>query len=296
MASSSGEPVYDAGIFFDNEPDNIDIVDECGYNMMTVLVPMTHNPVVDRLYGELDIYINTLSEEGKATAKVLNMLAGVLKERWERLDYKSGINASHIADLKTWVQEQQSVNPGGKLVALFDWDRTLSMIEGLFAFGTNGLDGIPEFLLGYTGSYLGLDKVIDEWVNVTPEGYTEYYCGGPKRVEMLQEMFDFLYANEVDTFVLTNNPICINNRKLLQQMMDVLTKGRPVGYLCSNKMGGVSKKNAIQQELEYVERFKKICPAVATTQGGGRRKKQTRKQKYNTHKKKKVNKSLRRRG
>ena len=72
----------------------------------------------------------------------------------------------------------------------------------------------------------------------TAEGFAEYLAGGAKRLKLLQDMFDFLYDNSVDCFVLTNNTACMTSRGLLREIAEVYTNGKPIKILCGLEYGG----------------------------------------------------------
>lgn len=255
----NGTP-YDAGIFLDNDKKNIDIVALCGSKMATILIPCNPSAAVHINSPIIEEYVNSLSPEGKEAAKTILMMSHAIENQIERYDPTSGIKAPHVEEVKNWVLGQRLENSKKRLVALFDWDRTLTIMEGIWSFGSEGLAGIPRALLPYFKRFKNLPSAMERWDTMTPKAVTEYYCGGPERVNMLQEMFDFLYENKVDIYVLTYNPSCETNRRILEEMMNVLTRNRRVGYLCASMEKGRDKKKAIQKSGEYAAAFEAVCP------------------------------------
>ena len=264
---------YQAGIFFDNEENNINTVAQCGANITSILVPSSHDFGISIQSPSYQQYKNSLSGLAESTADVVENLILSQGQQIVNLDLISGINQEHINYLIQWVtwQKQQG---NTRLVAIFDWDRTLSVIEGLWAFGTNGLDGMLEYLQDLYTQYPNnfIQTALQNFFFVTILGFVEFYCGGANRVAMLQQMFNFLYQENVHVIVLTNNPTCITNQPLFQQMMSVLTNNRPVWFLCSYAVGG--NKKAALQHPNLAALFSNICPVGM---GGKRNMKKARK-------------------
>lgn len=95
-----------------------------------------------------------------------------LTERSDRYDARSGIQQEHYDNiLKPWIASRGI----GPHVAVFDWDRTITVIEGL--------------ILG--------DDIIDDTLN--------YVCGGKTRVAMLKAMFQQVASANIHIMILTNN-------------------------------------------------------------------------------------------
>lgn len=255
----NGTP-YDAAIFLDNDEKNINLVASCGNKIATILIPCNERPAVNIDSPTMLEYVNSLSPEGSEAARTIHMMAHAIQSQIESYDPTSGIRASHVEDVKNWVLEQQAENPNKRLAALFDWDRTLTLIEGIWSFGSDGLAGIPRALLPHFKSFKNLPSAMERWNTITPQGFAEYYFGGPERISMLQEMFDFLYEKKVDIFILTYNATCFNNRLLMEEMMNILTRNRHVGYLCASMEKLLNKKRAIQRSGEYSALFETICP------------------------------------
>lgn len=88
-------------------------------------------------------------------------------------------------DLFSWA----SKHPEKKIV-LFDWDGTLSVVEGLL---------LPEY-----------EEEVAEFhkKDITTLEIATYYCGSRKRLQDLRRLFIKLYERwDVEFFILTNNPV-----------------------------------------------------------------------------------------
>lgn len=263
---------YEAGIFLDNDPDyRHDVATHCkGFT----IVEIGETPKED-FFGlnvhsqEYKTFLEGLSQKAKDTASILKKIIVRDGGQMEHYDSKSGIQEKHIQILKEWVKE----NKGKKCVAVFDFDRTLSMMEGGFFLGTSISDwrakmkqteksvfvkingkskpfvterGIPMFNYQYKrddGSVVHIP--IEEGQDIrthlkkfTAEGFAEYLAGGEKRLKKLQDMFDFLNENNVKCFVLTNNSACVTSRGLFEDIVKVYTHGQPIRILCGMEYGG----------------------------------------------------------
>ncbi len=95
-----------------------------------------------------------------------------LRERSDRFDARSGIQQYHYDNiLKPWISSRKL----GTHIAVFDWDRTITVVEGLFLS----------------------DEIIEDTLN--------YVCGGILRVNMLKDMFRKLREANIHIMILTNN-------------------------------------------------------------------------------------------
>ncbi len=252
---------FDAGIFLDNEPSyRTQVSQACFGKFTTPYVPETRSYVANfsiTKQGYVD-FLNLLSDKGKDAAKVLSRLCLLLGGKVESYDEKSGINEETIQDIMTWVD----ANENKRLVAVFDFDRTLTKMEGGFFLG-NGIQDMKKNLFemeeyfkisnnastgeaqyhivfSYPTPSTAIKRiVIDKDLSLRPylagltaEGFVNYLAGGTARLTMLQEMFDYLYTNKVKIVVLTNNDACLYRPILFKEFMNVFTRNRPVEIIC----------------------------------------------------------------
>lgn len=99
-----------------------------------------------------------------------------------------GITNRQISDLMFW----SLVYKKEQKIIFFDWDRTISVLEGFFTinaarFNRIGLDGNAMML-----------------------AYTKYILGGNTRFEKIRRLFAYLHSMQVDIYILTNNSSLIN--------------------------------------------------------------------------------------
>lgn len=284
----------DAGFFVDNDPTKIAQVEKCKQegkeNMETLQVKQTEEesgwPVRFEDKDKFTEYIESykdkyeLSEKGRDAADILRevsiRIAKSVQKQWggpltkiyeEGIDEESGITSKNIIRIRDWVVKQLGYKTGKRLFVMFDYDRTLTIVEGGIFIGNS----IKELKANLNYNGINAEKL-------TAEGFIEYYVGGPERLRMLQNMFDFLYKNNVKIYIVTNNPACLveRSRGLLDEVLRVLTKNRPLSYLCGASHRG-DKYTTIQSEEALRQ---EVCPSYPR-QGGRRRKtrKQKRKQK-----------------
>lgn len=277
------EKPYDEALFFDNDQAHVDNVALCGPKIKAVKVAgsegtpavsirFTKEQRATYPYAKL---IDSLSKEGKEAANLITriILANGLdkdgkedvSKQVERLDPGSGIQDETMDILQDWVEERK----GKKLAVLFDYDRTLTVIEGGF-FLRPSFAELKAFLKTFSQKEpYDFQNYVDL---LTPEGFTEYYVGGRARLALLQEMFDYLYENKIDVFLLTNNSGCPKNKGMFEEVMNVLTKNRPFQIICGADYK-YDKRAAIQKQKNLTPGapLKGLC-----VKSGGARKKKTR--------------------
>jgi hypothetical protein len=221
-------PGQTKGIFVDNDPDfRLDVATQCeGFTILEIdETPRRYSFGFMIDSDEYTAFVKRLSSKGKAAASTLKTLMerdGVYHESY---DPRSGIQESHVKMLKDWVLK----NKHYKLIAAFDFDRTLTMMEGGHFVGTS-IDDWKEL------STEKQEKGLVE--KFTAEGFAEYLAGGSERVKLLQDMFDFLYEHSVECFVLTNNGACMDSRGLLKELAEIYTNGNPIKVVCGLEYGG----------------------------------------------------------
>lgn len=110
----------------------------------------------------------------------------ILSERLGDEPYtpSNGITKSNITKIDTWLKKSMKVTTR---IILFDWDRTISVVEG----------------------FLNFTKIVD-----LLDDTMEYLLGGEKRVKDLRSLFKKLHKNKVHVFIVTNNSAADDLRKL----------------------------------------------------------------------------------
>jgi len=99
-------------------------------------------------------------------------------------------------DLRKWASNSSIKTK----VVIFDWDGTLSVIEGII---------LPP----------SREETLDMFRSgVSYKDIAFYYMGGKPRFDLLHQMFRFLHNKGVEVFILTNNPVAACDWKKLKDM------------------------------------------------------------------------------
>lgn len=247
-------------IFFDNDINHIENMKENIKNCTVIHVPdTTPNPRIESLISLNNqseytrLYRDSFPKEN-TYLKIVRKLKPV-ESRLPTL----GITEDHIKELHKWVDTTE-----GKKIAIFDWDRTLTVVESII---------LPPDLYwkSYQFSHFGYNT----------EDLLLFVMGGPVRLQMIRDMFSYLYANNVDVFVNTRSVAARDMRNAFLVLLKSLTnnKFQDANLICAHD---VSKSNAQKGS----QSFQSIAP-----QGGGRRTRRshTKKRKGMTRRHKKRN-------
>ncbi len=278
IESKTEEIKYNKAIFFDNEQRHIiDVQNGCNENMKVVkitssdfndygMLPFIDIDSVRRLdehltniqkmtktylegikpyIDQLKTVENLKNNLSTNAFNTLDTLLSILPDNKDDYDNISGMEYEHFKILYDWIKENIHIN---NLVALFDFDRTITKVEGIIDF--NSINEMNEYIKQYEAD-LPINKTIDN--TITAESFMEYLCGGYIRLNNLKLIMNFLFENNIDIYILTNNPLCIGN-KLFQELLSVLTTNYK--KICSyNTMK--NKFVALHKHDELL--FSKIC-------------------------------------
>ena len=192
--------------FYDDDPDNFTPFQGQGNNILPlndhtrlqiecILVDDTENPnvlSVDKAdyiqprRSPENHFIQSYFEQKRRKRKLtpdeqgLEQYFAELKLNW-MFSVTNGITEKQIQDLKRWC----FVHRNEYKMVFFDWDRTISTMEGLFQLLHELYTDHPEYMCAYA----------------------EYILGGEQRFKRLQNMFSFLRKHHVQVFILTKNGI-----------------------------------------------------------------------------------------
>lgn len=214
---------YDAAIFFDNDPKQIELVREhCNARRVEVVqIPDTRELKGDNIIsiGEkvgLTQKNNTYIAMRVKQSQALGRAAG------ERYDEKSGIQKVHLQQLVQWLEKTSDT---ANRVALFDWDRTLSMFEGVTLVEAEHRDFKFEDPVTGAPAY-SVDQIRED---------TLIFLMGRERLEILREMMRLLLRNNVDVAIVTNNTSCPNVHTMtyFNGLVQQLMQNVPFSIVCS---------------------------------------------------------------
>jgi hypothetical protein len=267
------------GIFFDNDNKKITQVKEYCGNIVTVEVPESDcienvKTIVNQLLKD-----NTTAFDFKSNEYFkLHSFTGSRHVFYDKI---SGVRKEHINVLKNWILDTGHLTTR---VAFFDWDRTLTMCEGLIMpLTAHTHPNIADAYKMYKVIVAGTDE---ERENKIYEDMSIYLAGGNKRLKMLRKMFDMLHDRGIKIVILTNNGSCVNKKQ--EEYFYKLAK-KFVGYddidfICSSetadpkKVGetGGNKGYALIRNPKYQAVCKGTLRSAGTTAGGHRRHKTRR--------------------
>lgn len=228
------EPRYERGIFFENSKHHIrDFETYSNIKMIDVGETAEEHSVLV-VSKDFQNYITSSGLQVNAYSVITTVL-------FKQIDYDplAGIKDSNFFDLNEWILD----NPAGKKsVAMFDWDRTLTLIEGIY-LPFSYIDPEEEFtdeVLNNAYKKLLISLMTSSTMRIDEERYEEalnflsmkpitiwelimFYCGGAARVEMLRSMFKLCAHTGVDVIILTNNVAC--NNSFFRKLVEVLING-----------------------------------------------------------------------
>jgi hypothetical protein len=188
----------------------------------------TSNEVISNTTGknheQNQEYIDHYLARGNTYAEFLNKMDS--KDKKKILDKEHPNNGidDNLAELNAWIgQRSSSVR---KL--MFDWDRTITVVEGM---QFSGLSGDVKF-----------------------EDIIEFVMGGHTRFRRLQQMINNCFASGVQVFFITHNPnarFSSPNRRLYLEMINALVNRHvdPNSVLFSSGDYGFKKHNAANAAL-----------------------------------------------
>lgn len=174
--------------FYDNQPDIIQQFNTMLKNVETIYIPDKPNTQILNHSKPKDFTKEFLKKyPNNKFAKYLSSL-----KNCER-SINFGFSLNNAEDLLKW-----SFSNIKTKVALFDWDGTLSVAEGII-LPSNPIDTITFHKMG-----------------INYRDIAVYYCGSEYRFLWLKYMFEVLHKQKVEIFVLTNNPMAAKNMNIIK--------------------------------------------------------------------------------
>jgi hypothetical protein len=264
MPSPPVEKLYEAAIFFDNDTNNFyepkkGVCEVCPNDDKMRCIPINETENIQKCKWDeepLKSYIKQFGNE--------NIYLNALRILYDsdKFDVVSGIQDYEISTLNDWIEETESL--GDRRAAIFDWDRTLTMFEGL-VLGRGSVRKLLETFIKMTPlKSKKHDSLQDFTKEITSEDILLYLLGGEERLAKIREIFQNCYTNQISIYILTNNGLAKDNdsyREILAKLFD----GIPYTLIWS----GDGQGKGIH--LKKIAKFKKICGIVSDTAGGKRK-------------------------
>ena len=203
----------------------------------------TSNEVISNTTGknheQNQEYIDHYLARGNTYAAFLNKMDS--KDKKKILDKEHPNNGidDNLAELNAWIGQRSnceasiqqivgSASARHPKILMFDWDRTITVVEGM--------------------QFSGLSE------DVKFEDIIEFVMGGHTRFRRLQQMIDNCFASGVNVYFITHNPnarFSSPNRRLYLEMINALVNRRvdPNAILFSSGDYGFKKHNAANAAL-----------------------------------------------
>jgi hypothetical protein len=178
------------------------------------------------------------------------------------LDPVSGIQLKHVPFIEQWINLTSKHAPRA---ILFDWDRTITMIEGVHV-NKDGMAGLKNEMK----QKYGIDLP-----DITIEDTLLYLCGGRERLTLLRIIMSECIRLKIDVIFLTNNGGCTSEGvNGLREIMDGLfPPGAHYDVICSRPAPYLGDKGKAFRE-EMPDKSSLIC--LSGFNGGMRGKKNRR--------------------
>ena len=262
--------MFTSAIFFDNEQKNLDeyggVCNICS-DITCVKIDETH-PINPIKWGNPD-GPDVVSPDNTELTKYIrdnnfkeNTYYKISKTAFpdgDRYDIKSGIQKKHIDMYYTW-KEETAGQPNR--AAIFDWDRTITIFEGLIPFKISyeapDLARLLQLYINYYETRAELDMVekIKTFPPITASDTILYLLGGQERVDMLRELFRNCQESDITIIILTNNGNC--ERHIFDELLKELLEDIPYIKMCSRYAKG--KGIFLQGE----NNFETLCPSASS--------------------------------
>ena len=166
-------------------------------------------------------FINSLSSSGKNFAKVIQRITSGYSpnDYGEVYDPSSGITEEHYYTiLNALIQLSAREGGSSQIAAIFDFDRTLSVMEGFIGANSppiephSGMQGYIDYLTDNNFSF----DINDNPVQITAYGIIEYILGGSARKNIIQRLIGDIAGMGHPIIILTNNGVAIKNPEFLK--------------------------------------------------------------------------------
>ena len=240
---------------------------------------------------------NCVETDSKASEEVLKQIA------WEnvlRTGYpNNGLNIDELVQWSQTTNNNTNTNTNTRKAVLSDWDRTLTVCEGMH-FG-KGPDSLPEKLKSG---------------EITLNDLLVYIMGGQERLENIKQMFQTLNDYKVPIFILTHNHNAAENKypehrkvyldmlaslipfRIRQELDAILFSSADYTTMKSIKQGDQENSYRKYKSACSINLIKDVLKQCNQMKNGGKlnKRKHTNKRRRYTNRRRKTNRRRRRRG
>ena len=250
-------------IFFDNSQESIQNLKDFCETIELVKIPESavvagYVPFLDPRFAA---YLRNVGPN-----KYFHLLREAMES--DMFDKVSGLQTRHVSILEDWVRRTAEIP---NRAAIFDWDRTITMIEGYLS--SESASTVKETILTwlrttrdsnrmYRRLYQRKIDAVQAMPDCTAGDVLSYLVGGDIRLAMLRDLFSTCVANNIQIVVLTNNTACA--KPMFDELLLELFQDMPYIKVCSNAIRGKS------QCLKQHPLFGRICQEDIYVGGGTR--------------------------
>jgi hypothetical protein len=235
---------YQSAIFFDNDAKYIQNVQQyC--DISAVHVGETRGFTTRMISPLPKIYRDDFGTIGEAKNPYYDLVGG----QGDLYDVQAGFKEEHERLLDQWIETTK----GKKRIAMFDWDRTITKIEGY---------SYPDG--DYTIKQFG---ELYEKPTLTATHINQYLCGGIGRYEFIKGVMKKCKENDVDILIISNNGMCQSSPSFKEMVADICADA-PHAIVCSSKVPWLGHKGKALKQT-----YPSLCTKAVL---GGKRKTRSR--------------------
>lgn len=192
---------YKVSLFYDNDENNFQSSDK-----YPIIVPILVNESkYNYNKGEYhDLMQETLGKskfnDNRDSSKILDFLKTPGKTGREMFDIRSGISIMQLYSLMEFIKKfRDNIN-----VLIFDWDRTLTITEGLLPYYPSLASKKNRFENNFPRNNYSF-QFFKSGIKNPDKRYIEAIFGGKERCYLLKKLYDLCNKMKLPIFILTNN-------------------------------------------------------------------------------------------
>jgi hypothetical protein len=214
------KPKFKRGIYFDNNNENIvSVANECTGIYSIKVNSQTPPPELFWDQEPLKKYLSQEIPSYNSYYQYLMKLKEMKVVNKDTLDISSGLQDKHIIDLAEWADTIDTIYNKTENVAIFDWDRTITLFEGVLFISDDyfqsaqKISDIKQLLIKkYPNNNLESLPILE------PEDILLYLLGGVDRLDKIRRLFMACYKNSIAIYIITNHKINHLFKELLDQL------------------------------------------------------------------------------
>lgn len=214
-----------------------------------------------KLWAEMADFRSKLGPEGKLVFDQLRFLSRAFppEGQGDSYDETAGITSPQAEVISQALERKAQIHGAENVAAIFDFDRTLSLFEGLIG-GKH--ESIPENsgIQGYVNLLNEACPIAADGVPVltTPAGIIDYLFGGPRRVAWLHTLFQEIQTRGHPLIILTNNSTALRNAQLFKDFFP--GQQDYISVICGSPYRG-HKPSALHANPAFTHLFLRNLPA-----------------------------------